>query len=219
MITKEQLYQCKAILMERQTELINHVQDHFGLTLESAQESVGELSNYDNHPGDLGTELFERGKDVALNEHAEKELEEINEALYAIDAGTYGICSTCGGDIPYQRLFAVPTAEKCIQHANANIFDHNRPIEEQIFSPNINAAEVVDEDQTGYDAEDAWQDVSRYGTSETASDFFGDHLNYDEMYPNSDENIGAVEDLENFVSADIDGKYSGVTANFRKYEE
>ncbi|AXI08001.1 yteA family sporulation protein [Oceanobacillus sp. 143] len=219
MITNEQLHHCKAALMERQTELINHVQDHFGLELESAKESVGELSNYDNHPADLGTELFERGKDVALNEHAEKELEEINEALHAIDAGTYGICKTCGADIPYQRLFAVPTTDQCIEHANADVFERNRPVEEEVFSPNITDAQSLEEEKVAYDAEDTWQDVSRYGTSETASDFFGDHLNYDDMYPNSDENIGTVEDLENFVSADINGKYNGVTPNFRKYEE
>ena len=33
--------------------------------------SVGELSMYDNHPGDLGDVMFERSKDIALrdNEH------------------------------------------------------------------------------------------------------------------------------------------------------
>ena len=41
---------------------------------ESAQEAVGELSMYDNHPGDMGTELFEREKDMALNVHAGSEL-------------------------------------------------------------------------------------------------------------------------------------------------
>ncbi|RDW15049.1 TraR/DksA C4-type zinc finger protein [Oceanobacillus chungangensis] len=219
MITNEQLQQCKATLIERQTDLINHVQDHFGLTLESAKESVGELSNYDNHPADLGTELFERGKDVALNEHAEKELEEINEALHSIDAGTYGICKTCGIDIPYQRLFAVPTTDQCIEHAEANIFERDRPVEEEVFSPNLTDPQALEEEKVGYDAEDTWQDVSRYGTSETAADFYGDHLDYDGMYPNSDENIGTVEDLENFVSADINGDFNGITPNFRKYEE
>ncbi|MDY0395332.1 hypothetical protein RWE15_13990 [Virgibacillus halophilus] len=85
MLKAQQLAQLKKNLIQRQNELISHVQDHFGLKYEFAQESIGELSNYDNHPADHGTELFERGKDVALNEHAEKELKEINEALTAID--------------------------------------------------------------------------------------------------------------------------------------
>ncbi|MFD1851794.1 TraR/DksA C4-type zinc finger protein [Oceanobacillus bengalensis] len=219
MITNEQLSKCKVALTQRQNELINHIQDHYGRTLEMAKESVGELSNYDNHPGDMGTELFEREKDTALNEHAEKELEEINKALHAIEEGTYGICATCGVDIPYQRLVAVPTADRCIQHAKNNTFDHPRVIEEEVFSPNINPNEVTDEEQVGYDAEDAWQEVSRYGTSETTADFYGDIENYDDMYPNSDETVGAVEDYENFASADIEGNPTGVTPNHKKFED
>ncbi|WP_156290251.1 TraR/DksA C4-type zinc finger protein [Oceanobacillus salinisoli] len=219
MITNEQLSQCKTALIQRQNELIHHIQDHYGRTLEMAKESVSELSNYDNHPGDLGTELFERGKDTALNEHAEKELKEINEALHAIEEGTYGICTKCGADIPFERLAAVPTTDRCVEHAKDTISDHPRTMEEEVFSPNINPNEITDEEQVGYDAEDAWQDVSRYGTSETTADFYDDIENYDDMYPNSDENVGAVEDYENFASADINGKFTGVTPNHQKYED
>src|SRR5690625_7732844 len=84
MITEEQRNRCKMILTERQSHLIEQMQDHFGLQ-SAVKDTTGELSSYDNHPADMGTELFERGKDVALNEHAEKELEEINSALHAID--------------------------------------------------------------------------------------------------------------------------------------
>ncbi|MBY7142319.1 TraR/DksA C4-type zinc finger protein [Virgibacillus sp. NKC19-3] len=219
MITSEQLAQCKAALLERQTELIDHVQDHFGKKLEMTQESVGELSNYDNHPGDMGTEMFERGKDLALNEHAETELEEINKSLHAIAEGTYGICSKCGEDIPFERLEALPTADRCITHANDASFEHSRPVEEEVYSPNINPDEVTDEDQVGYDAEDAWQEVSRYGTSETPSDFYGDKDNYDEMYPNSDENVGITEGIEGYAAADIDGNYEGVIWTHHNYED
>lgn|SRR5699024_1118831 len=218
-ITQEQKKQCKDQLMKRQAELIRQVQDHFGMAYEFSQESIGELSNYDNHPADHGTELYERGKDLALNEHAETELEEINEALHAIDEGTYGICSKCGADIPFERLKAVPTTEFCIEHADQVGFERSRPVEEKVFSPNINPNEGTEEEQVGYDAEDAWQEVSRYGTSETASDFYGDRDNYDEMYPNSDERVGSAEDVEEFLSADIDGKYNGKTPNHEKYEE
>lgn len=205
--------------MNRQNELIQHVEDHFGMKYEFAKESVGELSNYDNHPGDAGTELFEREKDLALNEHAEKELEDINKSIHAIVEGTYGICSTCGEDIQYERLEAIPTTDKCLEHAKNDTFDQPRTIEEKVFSPNINPNEVTDEEQVGYDAEDAWQEVSRYGTSNNQSDLYGDKDHYNEMYENSDERIGAVEDVENFLAADIHGKYSGVTPNHNKYEE
>ncbi|WP_164214586.1 TraR/DksA C4-type zinc finger protein [Virgibacillus sp. YIM 98842] len=219
MITSEQIAQCKAALLKRQTELINHMQEHFGTSLELAKESVSELSNYDNHPGDMGTELYEREKDIALNEHAETELEEINEALHAIEEGTYGICKICGADIPAERLEAMPAADRCLEHAKENTFTQYRTAEEEVFSPNINPNEVTEEEQTGYDAEDSWQEVSRYGTSETSSDFIGDRDNYDEMYPNDDENTGAAEDVEEFLSADMDGKFTGVSPYHEKYEE
>lgn len=219
MISTEQIQQCKQALLSRQNELIDHLQDHFGLTEEMLKESVGELSNYDNHPGDQGTELFERQKDIALNEHAEKELEDINKALHAIEEGTYGICKECGTDIPFERLQAMPTADHCINHAENDKFERNRPVEEEVISPNINPDEVTAEEQVGYDAEDAWQEVSRYGTSETTADFYGDQDNYDEMYPNSDENVGSVEEIEGFIAADQYGNFTGVTPNHNKYED
>jgi len=42
--------------------------------------------------------------------------------------------------------------------------------------------------------------VSKYGTSETASDFYGDRDDYNDMYPNSDEDVGTVEDVEKYSS-------------------
>jgi YteA family regulatory protein len=219
MISGGQLNQIKQDLIARQNELINHVQDHYGMAAEFPKESMSELSNYDNHPADLGTELYEREKDLALNEHAEKELEEINEALHALEQGTYGICRECGSDIPYERLQAIPTTDRCINHASSDTFERKRTVEEEVFSPNINPDEVTNEEQVGYDAEDTWQEVSRYGTSETTADFYGDQENYDEMYPNSDENVGSVEDIEGFVAADQHGKFIGVTPNHDKYEE
>lgn len=201
MLTNEQISEFKEILLARQSEMISQVQDRFGLET-SFMDAVGELSSYDNHPGDMGTEMYEREKDIALNEHAERELEAINEALHAIDEGTYGICRVCSMDIAYDRLKAVPTADTCREHAEDNdvIFNRSRPVEEEVFSPNINPDEQTDETQVGYDAEDAWQEVSRYGTSETASDFYGDRDNYNEMYPNSEEDVGYVEDVERYSS-------------------
>lgn len=201
MLTNQQIKKFKNELINSQERLIKMVQDRFGLEA-SYVDSVGELSSYDNHPGDMGTETYERGKDIALNEHAEHELEAINKALHAIDEGTYGICKVCSEDIPLERLEALPTAETCVHHSEEQkTFSRDRPVEEEVYSPNINPDEITPETQIGYDAEDAWQDVSRYGTSETPSDFYGDRDNYDEMYPNSDEDIGIVEDIEAFPAS------------------
>lgn len=83
----------------------------------SQKDAVGELSSYDNHPADMGTELYEREKDETLEAHATKQLEEINGALHAIEEGTYGLCETCSEPIPYERLAVIPEASTCVEHA------------------------------------------------------------------------------------------------------
>ncbi|WLV25134.1 TraR/DksA C4-type zinc finger protein [Aciduricibacillus chroicocephali] len=220
MISDSQRESLKQELQQRQNLLIEQVQDHYGQTLELVKESMSELSNYDNHPADMGTELFERQKDIALNEHTEKELEDINSALHSLEAGTYGLCSACGRDIPFERLEAVPTTDRCIEHADHQpVYENRRPLEEGIYSPNINPDELTEETQVGYDAEDTWQDVARYGTSESPSDFYEPKADYDEMYPNSDEFVGEAEAIEGIAAADITGNYDGIANNFTGYAD
>ena len=50
----------------------------------------------------------------ALDEQARREMEEIQTALDRIDAGTYGLCSTCGETISTAPLEAIPTARRCV---------------------------------------------------------------------------------------------------------
>ena len=49
-----------------------------GITL---RDSTGELSATDNHPADVGTEVFERERDLAIQGTLEHELEQIHSAL------------------------------------------------------------------------------------------------------------------------------------------
>lgn len=41
-------------------------------------------------------------------------LGEIEEALALLDRGAYGVCSACAAPIPYERLEAVPAAQRCV---------------------------------------------------------------------------------------------------------
>lgn len=193
-----QITACKRRLSARQSKLIHQLKNRFDLEM-SQTDAIGELSSYDNHPADMGTELFERGKDLALYDHAEQELEDINKALHALAEGTYGICRVCSASIPYDRLVANPTADTCVEHADGQQINiDQRPIEEEVLGSHINPEPATDEATNFYDREDAWQDVARYGTSDTPADLFGDHESYDEMYANSDEQIGVVEAVEKY---------------------
>ncbi len=82
-------------------------------TGQSEQDSVGELSSFDQHQADLGTETFEREKDLSFLESIEAELADVEHALRRLDEGTYGICEACGKPIDDARLEAVPAARFC----------------------------------------------------------------------------------------------------------
>ena len=90
--------------------------DDEGLTEQSANDSVGELSSYDQHQADMGTETFEREKDLSILEQVEAELADVEHALRRLDEGTYGTCEVCGKVIPEERLEALPATRLCLEH-------------------------------------------------------------------------------------------------------
>ena len=152
---KQQLLEEKQKLWERLRE-----NQHFGL-FEGMNDSVGELSGYDNHPADLGTEMFERGKDLALNDAEVRRFQAIERALDRIEKGEYGKCVTCHEEIAYERLAAIPWTEYCVKHQPEAIPSVRRPIEESVLGHPEHAF------ADAYDGGEAWREVEQYGTSHT----------------------------------------------------
>lgn len=224
-LTTQEMDHFKQILLTRKNEIkeMRERNDSFGSDSEFPKESTGELSNYDNHPGDLGTELFEREKDIALNDLHEKELEDIDTALKSIEVGSYGVCKTCGQDIIKERLEAVPSTLYCKEHSTGQTSSDDRPVEEAVSGPDYKRRSNDEKDATFFDAEDTWQSVAKYGTSETPSDFTDpDKRDYNEMYEDSDDDDdGYVEEYESFVATDITGNERSVihNRNHEEYEE
>ena len=126
-------------------------------------ESTGELSGYDNHPADSATELYENEKDLALNEQAARRMQDIRNALERMENGTYGICSVCRQPIPIERLRALPTAERCANHADDRYVPDTRPLEEAVLQPPFGQTSMDDTSQTAFDGEDSWQTVESSG--------------------------------------------------------
>lgn len=186
---KNQLLQEKKRLEKRLKENRNH-----GLE-QGMNDSIGELSGYDNHPGDVGTELFERGKDLALNKADENRLKEIDQALARMEKGTYGICVVCGREIPVERLEAVPETAYCMEHEPEQTVSEKRPVEERVIHPPFGEHSYDGQDKTFYDAEDSWQDVERYGTS-NPPDMYREGRDYNQLTIDPDERRGYVDDTE-----------------------
>ncbi|PLR97689.1 TraR/DksA C4-type zinc finger protein [Bacillus sp. T33-2] len=226
MLTNEQLaaFRAELVKMKKDFEGTFDVNDHFNLNSSLNRETSIELSAYDNHPGDEGTELFEREKDLALNQHLAFRIENADRAIQAIDNGTYGKCEECGEEIPLERLQAVPETTFCIKHTPERTIPPNRPIEEGVLLPPFGKWDKDEKDENVVtDAEDFWQAVASFGTSETASDFFytdgRDHRN--DWYIEAEDKIGYVEAYENFAANDMYGNEVVVYPNVQhlQYEE
>ena len=65
------------------------------------------------------THVFEQQRDLALRDHERSQLSLVEEALARLEAGSYGICRSCGRVIPPERLEAIPWAPTCIECARA----------------------------------------------------------------------------------------------------
>jgi DnaK suppressor protein len=71
-----------------------------------------ELSNLDQHPADLGTEVFEAERDEGIAERLREELAAVERAERRLEEGTYGISVESGQPIPDARLEVIPWAER-----------------------------------------------------------------------------------------------------------
>jgi len=74
-------------------------------TVELDQSAVGRLSRIDS----LQNQSMSKG----LRDREIVQLSQIREALQRVEAGTYGVCTVCGGPVPFERLFVFPEAPEC----------------------------------------------------------------------------------------------------------
>lgn len=81
---------------------------------EGAGQSA-ELTHVTQHPGDIGTDVADNDRELALLEAADERRQEVRAALARIDAGTYGNCVDCGRPIDEARLEFRPEAARCLE--------------------------------------------------------------------------------------------------------
>jgi DnaK suppressor protein len=63
---------------------------------------------------DAGSKTFEREHEMSLANNARNMVDQVQHALHRIEAGTYGICESCGKPIGKYRLQAFPRATLCL---------------------------------------------------------------------------------------------------------
>ncbi len=152
----------------------------------SIRDATSELSSYDNHPGDLGTETFEAEKNFSFRTSDKFVLSEVDAALKKVEDGSFGVCEVCHRNIAEERLDIRPYARLCIDCENdyeqkPHDEEKGRPIEEQVLYPPFGRSftDHSVEDKVPYDGEDTWQAVAMYGPANSnISDVEGDDMGY-----------------------------------------
>lgn len=90
--------------------------DSTSSTLESeGAGETSELSHVTQHPGDVGSDLADKDREVALLQANAERRREVVAALGRIDDGTYGRCVDCGRQIDEERLEFRPEASRCLE--------------------------------------------------------------------------------------------------------
>ncbi len=64
---------------------------------------------------DAGSKTLDREQEMSVAANARELLDQSSHALRRLDAGTYGICESCGDRIVAARLRAFPRATLCVR--------------------------------------------------------------------------------------------------------
>ncbi|QWU14917.1 transcriptional regulator, TraR/DksA family [Paenibacillus sophorae] len=208
-LSSEQLARLRGLLIRQRDDIRHRLKENEDHGLEdSMRDMSGELSEIDNHPGDVATDLYHRSMDISLQELEELELKDIDDALEAMDKGTYGICAASGQPIPYERLAVLPATRYSKEYSPRQEKPHTRPVEEEFLTPPFGRSSLDEHEYNGFDGEDAWQIVESFGTSNTPAMAEGNNIDsYNDMEIEADDPDGFVEPWENFIATDITGNH------------
>ncbi len=116
MLTKTQLKHLEDRLMEERAKALRAL-GLFDRTSKLDRESMdSDLSAYTDHMADQGTEAMEREKAALFATKEGRYIYRLEEALRRLYASpeTFGLCHTCGAEVGFKRLDALPHARYCI---------------------------------------------------------------------------------------------------------
>ena len=116
-MAKKQLAYFEKRLLEERKRVLKEL-GHHGETFGSAQTAAsGELTSYSFHMADQGTDAMEREKAFLFASQEGRFLWHIDEALRRLYRApeAFGKCHSCGQEIAYERLDALPHARYCIE--------------------------------------------------------------------------------------------------------
>lgn len=99
-------------LKKEKAELMEKIEQLRALGQPSAERKEGSPFGKREEGADEASELEKR---LALETRLAEALSEVEHALQKYEAGTYGLCDSCGQPIEKARLEAIPQASLCLK--------------------------------------------------------------------------------------------------------
>jgi DnaK suppressor protein len=106
-IDKKTIARLKKILLKEREEIVGEVRQILESSKEMGQDGIQDI-------GDEAANIYNKQILLSLTDSERVRLQEVDEALDRIEAGTYGICEECGGPISLKRLEVRPVAKYCV---------------------------------------------------------------------------------------------------------
>ncbi|ADQ46198.1 transcriptional regulator, TraR/DksA family [Caldicellulosiruptor kronotskyensis 2002] len=189
----------KKLLLEKKSEVEEYLKNTKKNQIANFSSLYSnEVSNYDNHPADIASDLFEAEKNMSLKADMKRKLELIEKALSKIEKGNFGYCMSCKKEIPIERLLAIPYTEFCIEcqkdmENQENYQTDQRPIEEKVLGKPFND-KFPNQGEEEHDGTDMWNLIRIHSTSNTPQDeMVSDGKNY---YKNVNDIDDSVEEID-----------------------
>lgn len=167
---------------------------------EQDKYSPTELSNYDNHPAEIATELYMVELNTALKVHQEHLLKEVDDALGRIEDGSYGKCTLCGKTIKEERLEAIPYTRLCMycernKTVDPEMLSKSIPNEKRVLDAPVGSKYLNQRDDDEYEGMDQFNDLMKYGSADSPQDL-GGYEDYEEYYTNEIDRQGVVDHMD-----------------------
>ncbi|SEP38271.1 TraR/DksA family transcriptional regulator [Nitrosovibrio sp. Nv6] len=111
-LSEDQLAQLKEMLQHRYLELREEVR---GELERSGDQRYADLAGSVADPGDESVADMLVDVDAALVDRQVNEMRGVEATLRRLAELDFGDCIECGGEIGFERLMVLPTAERCVR--------------------------------------------------------------------------------------------------------
>ncbi len=108
----------KKRLEEERERLLRIIDVHEAERTEVRLAETAAERSPDPEGADGGSMAFEFEKELSVDRNTRDLLAQVDQAMRAVEEGTYGTCQVCENPIPVARLEALPYTARCVECAS-----------------------------------------------------------------------------------------------------